>query len=678
MATNSKSSAYIEQIDKSFPIAGQDNDSQGFRDNYSNIYQALSLTDQELADLKLNAVVLNDTNNFGDNLIEQAQLKNCSLFIFDNTQNTLAGDITLNCSNGNYQKYKVGPGLSNISVANWPAEGQATFIILSVTTDTIQGASLKFSAPSLINLGPEILPLNLTGPTQQFFQLWSDGISGNMYVKGMGGPATLSMAELIAAAQTNIAAVTSLTLGGTNVYTTSTNPNTAFATVVTANGKVGNIALLPNQIRLVATGAAVTDVVSNTTAFTFPVQTTVGLVNGASLNFPYSVGSFTVTSFTINTVTVTPAFAVGAFSIGDPIVCFNPQFNNQPTLVTIRADTVTSTAAAVGDQKGQISASAAGLLVSYADYQYGANTWVKISADKVNQTTQLLSDKSSKLATTEFCSNLIHSILPYGSITLWSGTISNIPTGWALCNGANSTPDLRDRFVVGAGNSYAVYGTGGSADSSLPSHSHTASSTVSDPGHNHGTAWGESSGLSAGKYGLVVDSSGNTVTNQVGSGRTDSDNNENLSSTSATGVTVSTSISSTGSAAYGSNLPPYFALCYIMKTSGSWIALNLVSTESPAVMVADIGAYQLVGQPYYQTNTVSGGTGPYTFTVSTAGGASSGLPAGTSLNTANGTVSGTPTTAGYYTYTVTATDSTSPTRLAASQTISGSIYNAWG
>jgi len=49
-----------------------------------------------------------------------------------------------------------------------------------------------------------------------------------------------------------------------------------------------------------------------------------------------------------------------------------------------------------------------------------------------------------------------------GVICLWYGAIVNIPTGWVLCNGANGTPDLRNRFIVGSGNSYNPGDTGGS------------------------------------------------------------------------------------------------------------------------------------------------------------------------------------------------------------------------
>jgi hypothetical protein len=73
-------------------------------------------------------------------------------------------------------------------------------------------------------------------------------------------------------------------------------------------------------------------------------------------------------------------------------------------------------------------------------------------------------------------------VIPIGGIILWSGTIAAIPSGWALCNGqtvnGRTTPDLRDRFVIGAGNFYAVGNTGGATNVTLtvpqlPPHFHT-------------------------------------------------------------------------------------------------------------------------------------------------------------------------------------------------------------
>jgi len=88
--------------------------------------------------------------------------------------------------------------------------------------------------------------------------------------------------------------------------------------------------------------------------------------------------------------------------------------------------------------------------------------------------------------------------IPAGLIAKWSGSVLNIPAGWALCNGTNGTPDLRNRFVVGAGSTYSVGATGG-ADSvtltaaQMPTHNHTAS-TATAGAHTHGGSTGSNGG----------------------------------------------------------------------------------------------------------------------------------------------------------------------------------------
>ena len=54
-----------------------------------------------------------------------------------------------------------------------------------------------------------------------------------------------------------------------------------------------------------------------------------------------------------------------------------------------------------------------------------------------------------------------------GMIILWSGNVNSVPSGWVICDGSNSTPDLRDKFVVGANNAYAVGATGGATTDSI-------------------------------------------------------------------------------------------------------------------------------------------------------------------------------------------------------------------
>ncbi len=119
--------------------------------------------------------------------------------------------------------------------------------------------------------------------------------------------------------------------------------------------------------------------------------------------------------------------------------------------------------------------------------------------------------------------------VPVGGIIMWSGATNNIPSGWALCDGQNGTPNLQDKFIVGAGNTYAVDATGGSADATLVSHTHNLL-------YNHGSFGGSS--------GAVTPRSGNTPVTPGISGR----------------------VSTEGSSATNANLPPYYALAYIIKT----------------------------------------------------------------------------------------------------------------
>jgi len=132
-----------------------------------------------------------------------------------------------------------------------------------------------------------------------------------------------------------------------------------------------------------------------------------------------------------------------------------------------------------------------------------------------------------------------------GMIILWSGSLGSIPTGWVLCDGTNATPDLRNRFIVAAGDTYAVGATGGSADAIVVTHTHTATST--DAGHDHG-------------YIRNVGSPNNAAGSQP-------NDISNSNATTNTGyASITTTIASAGTSGTGANIPPYYALAYIMKT----------------------------------------------------------------------------------------------------------------
>ena len=134
--------------------------------------------------------------------------------------------------------------------------------------------------------------------------------------------------------------------------------------------------------------------------------------------------------------------------------------------------------------------------------------------------------------------------LPTGAIVMWSGATNAIPNGYVLCDGNNGTPNLQDKFVVGAGSGYAVSATGGSADAVVIQHNHG----VTDPGHQH--TWTRQD-----------------AQNDVGYRPWPASNNDCKETVVNTGSnTTGISINNEGVPGAGKNLPPYYALAYIMKT----------------------------------------------------------------------------------------------------------------
>jgi len=137
-------------------------------------------------------------------------------------------------------------------------------------------------------------------------------------------------------------------------------------------------------------------------------------------------------------------------------------------------------------------------------------------------------------------------LIPRGVIVMWSGSISNIPSGWALCDGRTytapdgtqvTTPDLRDRFIVGAGNSYSPGSTGGQ---------NTVTLTVAEmPSHSHDL-------ISTGGQVDIISSDIGGFSNRLARG-------------GPTAVYYGFATTSVGGSQPHENRPPYYALAFIMK-----------------------------------------------------------------------------------------------------------------
>ena len=185
----------------------------------------------------------------------------------------------------------------------------------------------------------------------------------------------------------------------------------------------------------------------------------------------------------------------------------------------------------------------------------------------------------------------LYGTIPVGGIIMWSGTIASIPANWSLCNGSNGTPDLRNKFIVGAnadsGGSAKTTVTGSATASggeatktlgtaNLPSHTHTDGTLATGTPVNGGGPGGALSGTIT-HISETYDVSG-TATGAFTKASSGNSSVTASSSTSPTaGVTFDGSHTHDITGNTGDqggtmgqafeNLPPYFAIAYIMRTT---------------------------------------------------------------------------------------------------------------
>lgn len=274
------------------------------------------------------------------------------------------------------------------------------------------------------------------------------------------------------------------------------------------------------------------------------------------------VYSTTAIAGTSNTVVATTAFVTGAISTATSVLGTNkaniasPSLTGTPTAPTASLSSTPSTQIATTAYVNNFVTTA--IESSFVNDASKANIANPDFTGIPTANTASAGTNSRQLATTAFVQNTVGvavgtavggvPLFPTGGIIMWSGSIGSIPNGWGLCNGTNGTPDLRDRFVIGAGSSYAVTQTGGTKDAVVVSHTHTA--YVADPGHTHTTVQ------------MIGDNNVDGVDSTTRRSGDHHNQNRNVGS-SVTGITVSNSTE--GVSGVNQNLPPYFALAYIMK-----------------------------------------------------------------------------------------------------------------
>ena len=523
--STSTTTNYINAINVLYPVAGADNNSQGFRDNFSNIANALGSAKSDINELQLNSVRTDQTNNFNSSIIQQAQFQDCSVTLYDGTGVVETGNVMVDYTNGSYQKFSISGGTHNFSVTNWPGTDQSASMLLAVTTASISNTYINFTDPNVTNLSSDKFPFQLTEPHYYIFEIIHDGAENRTFVKKLNDrilrATTLDVnAENVTG--TNIIALEDLVIGA-NTYRVDSKLSTVVTATYQSQTVSGRMALLPTQAFTTVTNNEV-PLNGSTSTTTFNIVSSQGILLGATFSFTGTNTVFSVTGIDANTIS-TQAFTMTQriLSDGDSIIFTNPRFANQPVLLSLADAVTSSTTAQFGELKGQVYATSSSVYITYDDY----------APQIINKVQVATIDQVNAIGGT-----------PIGGIILWYGSTGSVPSGWHLCDGTNGTPDLRGMFVVGAGGTYSVGATGGSADAVVVSHTHN----INDPGHHHAYTQ------------TPIDIGGFNINANPGV------NIENITAStedSVTGITVDT----IGVSGTNANLPPYHALCYIMRVA---------------------------------------------------------------------------------------------------------------
>lgn len=566
MATTS--SVYYNRINTGYPQAGKDNDSQVFRDNFTNIKQALQSTDEVVDSLKLGLVTTTASSDFNFNTIKRVNLENVS-FTVNNDDTVRSQAVTVNYAKGNYQKFKISSGSTNFTISNWPSLANSTTnavlggnIVVSITPDSDQLTTINF--PNCTTIGETVLPYDVNSTATVFFEAWTDDGGTTVYINKVGQNAN------VVATGTDLIAYNSVKIGSNTLSTGS-----QYTTVIKndAGNMIGNVAVHRDIFTSTISGTLIDPVALTTNTFT--VSPGDRILPGATFVFTGTSTLYIVDSVVVNnssaTVKTTEDFVINpwpVFKNGDSIQFINPVFNDQKLISTFRTTAITTTTGSIGDLRGELYATTNTLYVSFDDYGSVTENWVtfesaKTTTDKLNSrlnstislklaststaVTQSITNNTTSIATTQF----MHSVLPKGVILIWYGDTTDIPAGWALCDGQNNTPNLLDQFIVAAGGNYTAHTFGGSTDAVVVAHSHTAS-TAEAGSHSHTFS----------AYSPNV-SSGNFVAQDPGG-----DASVTITTNSAGAHSHSVTVDESGVTGEGANLPPYYALCYIMKITG--------------------------------------------------------------------------------------------------------------
>ena len=495
----STASTYILSINENFPVAGQRNESQGFKNNFYNIKSALQTITATMQTISTQSII-----QLQDNDVNGYSFKN--LYIENgNVTAALQGDGTLpiDYSKANYWPVTfLDGGLNNLTVSNMPANSGTGVLVVGISTSS-PGTTVLFTSDeaTVVSLGPEDQPFKLGSSTPYFFKLWNDytGDTPYIYVKKVSQDIIYPITSSTISSDTLFgvtAAFNTVTLKSLT-YTIDTSGTIVVSGINETNTATGNFGLVPRITQSVVTGTIVGK--AGGAANSIGVTDATGIYPGDRVRFIGTTSQYTVANIVGTLVNLTNPFDIGYANVGDTITFISNQFN-QPTVMTM-SDVAsideygTISTGSNYNLKGTVYADENNLQVAFADP--GNNT---ANTLQLTISTTITNTTPTDIATI----GIAHQWLPAGSIIMWTKSKNKIPYGWILCDGTvapngMTTPDLRNRFVYGADSELNSIPTatdrrntqvtsGGTSTGVLITHSHTGTSTtvaISDPGHAH-------------------------------------------------------------------------------------------------------------------------------------------------------------------------------------------------
>jgi len=231
-------------IDASYPVAGQPNNTQGFRDNFTAIQTNFQYAENEINDLETNAVLKSALagttldNNMNDALIYAAKIQDFSATAVNIT--ATAGSIALNYAAGHYQTIST-TGNINVSITNWPVAPTFGYIKLQLVIDsvgrtvTFSGMTTLYGTTGVQGISGNTITFAATGTYEFAFQTNSGGVTVTMF--DLNRPLSLYTNPLLLASSEDLAASAAASLATTASYISTSAAETATLAAGT-NGQI--------------------------------------------------------------------------------------------------------------------------------------------------------------------------------------------------------------------------------------------------------------------------------------------------------------------------------------------------------------------------------------------------------------------------------------------------------